>query len=87
VQTKDMGFFGFFDFRIVVKRFIIIIILKSYSSSKFTFEIWWFFQVALGSLIQSNKFFICVGISTQKFSEDRSDIIGISTNASIYQNL
>ena len=44
-------------------------------------------EVALGSLIETNKFFIYVGISTQKFNEDGSDIIGISTNASIYQNL
>lgn len=44
-------------------------------------------EVALGSLIETSKFFIYIGISTQKFTEDGNNIIGISTSAPIYQTL
>jgi len=44
-------------------------------------------KVSLGSLIETDSFLIYVGISTQKFSDDGREIIGISIKAPIYQSL
>lgn len=44
-------------------------------------------EIALGSLIETSKFFMYVGISTDKFTDEGADIIGISIDAPIYKEL
>ena len=44
-------------------------------------------KVDLGSLIETESFLIYVGIATQKFTDTGKEIIGISTDAPIYNKL
>lgn len=44
-------------------------------------------KVELGSLIETDSFLIYVGIATQKFTKNGKEIIGISTDAPIYNKL
>ena len=44
-------------------------------------------EVSEGALIETRSLIIYVGIITRKFTEDGRDIIGISTEAPIYESL